>query len=137
MCHPGYDPSFHCSRKLHRLNPWMMTRGCLALQSNVTFDINMPLASIGGEHHRHGSLCPKFMRHCAYLCFAHLSYGVAVVPRSLWQQAQKAELSLWTEVSRSSFADPSANDRADEHWQAFDYLSCLPQGTSLGSVVGE
>ena len=136
LCHPGYDPSSNCSRKLHRLNPWMK-RGCLALQSEVTFAADMAVSSIGGEYHRDGSLCPKFMRYCAYLCFAHVSYGVAVVPRSLWHQAQTAELSLWTEISRSSFMDPSANDRAEEHWLAFDYLSCLPRGTSLGSVVGE
>ena len=136
LCHPGYNPSSHCSRKLSRLSPWL-TKGCIALHNNITYDIDMPLISIGGEYHRQGSLCPKFMRHCAYLCFAHLSYGVAVVPKSLWRQAQKAEVSLWKEVSGSSYMDPSSNDRAEEHWLAFDYLSCLPRGMSLGSVVGE
>lgn len=136
MCHPGYDPSSQCTRKLGRLNPWM-SKGCLALHSNVTFAIDMPLPSIGGEYHRDGSLCPKFMRQCAYLCFSHLSYGVAVVPRSLWQQAQYVEAQVWAESGRSVMVDASSNDRAEEHWAAFSYLSCLPPGTSLGSVVGE
>ena len=38
--------------------------------------------------------CPSHLRSCAYLCYAHDSYGVAVVPTSLWKVSQKAEADL-------------------------------------------
>lgn len=74
------------------------------------------------------------MKSCAYLCFSHVTYGVAAVPRSLWMQAQKAEASLWKEMDQW-VAGPNANDRAVEHWGSFDSLACLPQGTSLGRTI--
>jgi hypothetical protein len=71
----------------------------------------MSLSAIGGEYNKEKSLCPKFMKYCAYLCFSHISYGVAVVPKKLWQQAQKAESALWQDIGTVRYmmaADNSA-----------------------------
>jgi SAM-dependent methyltransferase len=134
-CHPGYDSSTHCTKKLPitKLNPWQ-SKGCLALKKEKTFYSNMSLENIGAEFHRDGSLCPKYIKSCAYLCFSHITYGVAVVPRSLWLQAQQAEAALWKSIGKI-WKTSDANDRALEHWEAFDHFSCLSESTSLGEVI--
>jgi SAM-dependent methyltransferase len=64
----------------------------------------------------------------------YLFLGVAVVPISLWKASQKAEGDLWKNVgmwSRSS----DANDRAIEHWKAFDGFKCLEPNLKIGNVI--
>ena len=133
LCHPGYDPASKCTRKLLQLNPWL-AKGCSNLHRNNTFSANLTLVQIGAEFHRGGSLCPKFLKSCAAICFAHYTYGIVAVPQSLWLNAQRAESALWKSLGGLA-SDTSANDRAEEHWDAFGRLSCLPQGFRLGSVV--
>ena len=96
-CHPGYSASSLCSNRTATVaaaNPWY-TADCpnLALNNANTYKENTPLAQLGGEYHRSdkGAVCkmapgvPLHYEHkfCAYLCYAHPSYGVAVVPKSL------------------------------------------------------
>jgi hypothetical protein len=58
---------------------------------NKTYDVNYSLEVIGGEFTRGGSICPPHPKNCAYLCFSHETYGVAVVPNSLWSASQLHE----------------------------------------------
>jgi len=108
--------------------------------TKLTFDVDWQLSDLGGEHLAStGRTCPEHLRTgsapaCAYLCFAHDTYGVAVVPKALWAVSQKAEASLWQSLGGDS-RDTAANDRADEHWKAFDFLNCLPQGALLGRAI--
>jgi hypothetical protein len=49
--------------------------------------------------------------------------------------AQAAEGDLWRSVAAST-AVSDANDRAEEHWEAFSHFSALlPRGRSLGRVI--
>ena len=70
-------------------------------RSHKSFDVNTELTNTGGENSKNNvngdnnDGCPSHLRSCAYLCYAHDSYGVAVVPTSLWKVSQKAEADLW------------------------------------------
>ena len=137
-CRPGYASSSSstiCDTRLpqKQANRWY-TSSCPNLESTSgrTFDIDEKLESTGGENGP--SSCPPHLRSCAYLCYSHDSYGVAVVPTSLWKVSQKAEGDLWR-VNGGSRLDASNNDRASEHWRSFQNLDCLEKGTKLGNVI--
>jgi len=119
-----------CNERLE--NPWY-TKNCPNLRMVNTLDIDLPIHLVGGEHDQHYSALfePKY---CAYLCYSHHSYGTAIVPKSLWRAAQKAEGDLWRDVSSWSRTS-DANDRAVEHWLAFDKFAVLRRGYDLGEVI--
>lgn len=145
-CHPGYATPHGkkavakqggaCTRRLplSHSNQWY-TGDCPNLRQNRTFDVEFPLDFFGGEFRKGGTTCPRGFptKSCQYLCFADNDVGVAVVPKSLWHYAQKAEADLWQRIGTRPEA--GANDRAPEHWRSFDCFSCLPQGARLGSVI--
>lgn len=137
LCNPGYGGE-KCDMKLEPANMWY-TRNCPNLSQKNTMDISTPLERVGGEYPRAlsgATQCtppanPKF---CAYLCYSHNTYGTAIVPLSLWRAAQAAEGNLWAAVGGPREAHDS-NDRAAEHWKAFDGFRVLAAGTRLGRVV--
>jgi hypothetical protein len=143
-CHPGYTGA-RCEVKLEVANPWY-TKSCPNLQMQNTIDINLPLALVGGEHTRLNSstttplnsetLCvsPAHPKRCAYLCYSHPTYGAAVVPTSLWQAAQQAEGNLWAQVGNYQMTS-DANDRAQEHWKAYQNFIGIPKNYGLGQVI--
>eukprot|EP01031_Cornospumella_fuschlensis_P033275 gene33275-40257_t len=80
--------------------------------------------------------CGGSLKACAYLCYAHPEYGTAVVPQALWKQAQIAEAALWASVGH--VPNPAtANDRAQEHWEAYQNFQILvsEKRLFLGRVV--
>mmetsp|Transcript_32140 Transcript_32140/g.46332 ORF Transcript_32140/g.46332 Transcript_32140/m.46332 type:complete len:494 (-) Transcript_32140:2389-3870(-) len=153
VCHPGYSTATDCKNRSHPANPWY-TDYCPNLQAEngETFDINTPLHKLGGEYRNYKNLRKSDQqkaecvmtakvttvgvsyvhKYCAYLCYSHPTYGVATVPTSLWRAAQTAEGDLWRSVGQSS---SEANDRAEEHWVAFESFQALQHGISLGEVV--
>jgi hypothetical protein len=138
VCHPGYDGE-NCDVPLSPANKWY-TRHCPNLLSANTANESLPLELVGGEYWVSGvaeeSKClPANPHFCSYLCFSHNSVGTARVPVSLWRAAQKAEGDLWAEVGSWNRGDSAANDRAREHWAAFDFLKCLPVGWDLGNAI--
>jgi SAM-dependent methyltransferase len=130
LCKPGYGGA-DCLTKV--LNPWY-SKHCPNLNMSDSLDIHLPLNLTGGEHDARYQLGidPKF---CSYLCFSHQLYGTAVVPISLWRAAQKAEGDLWRQVAGWSGTIGNANDRAAEHWKAYDNFHCLAKDASLGQVI--
>lgn len=70
-------------------------------EGGSTINVNTPLNQLGGEHRVSSNKLPQKAvtdpvckmaagvglyyehKYCAYLCYAHPSYGVAVVPKSL------------------------------------------------------
>lgn len=132
LCHPGYSGS-KCDIRLpaSKANPWF-TSPCPNLHQEFTFDVNLSLSELGGEQADRGScVSATSTGSCSYLCYGHREYGVAVVPRSLWLAAQRAESALWQQVSRW---DSINNDRAEEHWSAFDDFNCLTRITRKGTL---
>ena len=136
-CHPGYRSSTGgshtlCDKRVDAgvANSWFTNCPNLDINSSTTFDIATPLPELGGENTPGGSTCPAHLHACSYLCFSHDSYGVAVVPRSLWHASQIAEASLWV-LNGGSSSEFGRTDRAPEHWRSFDRMSCLPQGMDL------
>lgn len=131
VCKPGYIGD-NCDEKT--TNPWY-SKHCPNLGMEDTIDINLSISSVGGEHDsRHDSRSePKF---CSYLCYSHVNYGTAVVPVSLWKAAQQAEGDLWRQVggwNTGKIGD--SNDRAVEHWKAYDNFYCLQNQANLGDVI--
>jgi len=69
--------------------------------------VSFSLDTIGGEFTPGGSVCPPHPKYCAYLCFSHETYGVAVIPTSLWSASQYHEgyiISYFYFFSASSFS---------------------------------
>lgn len=143
VCHPGYDQD--CNHRMEVANPWY-TAFCPNLQHDLTFNITTPIHLLGGEYTQFtdtnpsavsaasvasvDKFCRQKLKACAYLCYAHPLYGTAVVPLALWQQAQIVESRLWAGITGIE------NDRAEEHWRAFDsFLSLSPQRRHLGKVI--
>jgi hypothetical protein len=97
-CHPGYSydqrqgRAMVCSERMRQnvSNRWFTDCPNLRDGLTQTFDADWPLSQLGGEHDAtKDHSCPEHLRTgpapaCAYLCFAHDSYGVAVVPKTLW-----------------------------------------------------
>lgn len=130
FCKPSFAGET-CNKKLTVANPWY-TKLCPNLEMIDTNNASLPLQFVGGEHdYRHTGSDPKF---CAYLCYSNPQYGTAVVPKSLWLAAQKAEADLWKNVGLWARGSNS-NDRAIEHWKAFDYFSFLNNSYDLGRVI--
>lgn len=135
-CFPGYSGE-KCLIKLTPSNPYYVSH-CNNLQEVATFDRSAPLAKVGGEYYSGSfniSYCSAGLHACAYLCYSNPAYGVAVVPYALWNEAQTAESALWKQVGQS--LDSNANDRAAEHWTAFNMYNTLleHQLTNLGRVI--
>jgi len=141
VCHPGYN-SYNCDKKLTYENgfPYNIL-DCPNLIMNDTIQLDTPITLIGGEHSTKIAnktlLClpPTNPYFCSYLCYSHQDYGVAVVPKSLWYHAQLAEGNLWKEVGLTSLPFYDVNDRAIEHWQAFNYLKCLKDNINFGNLI--
>jgi hypothetical protein len=143
-CHPGYSGE-SCETKVDiaAANPWY-TKNCPNLQKSFTVDIDAPLSEVGGEHSykrnastsSSGEACipPAHPKRCAYLCYSHPTYGTAVVPKSLWLAAQRAEGNLWAQEGQWKQTS-DANDRAQEHWKAFDQFTRIPSDAKLGRVI--
>jgi hypothetical protein len=136
MCHPGYYGG-DCEKKmsLRKSNGWY-TDNCPNLHEDVTFDENTPSERLGGEKSSKDRCPPPTNpEFCSYLCYSHPDYGVAVVPTSLWKEAQAAESSLWRDISTG---DEITNDRAWEHIEGFGFFRCLrgfDDRKSLGRVI--
>lgn len=145
VCNPGYTGST-CTRKLEPANPWY-TQDCFNLKQESTLNLQVPLSQIGGEFRtidgrltRNKDFCGKdgntgSLLACAYLCYSHPDYGVAMVPKSLWKDAQGVEQELW--VSEGKYLKNNANDRAEEHFISFHSFNILLKQnlTRIGRVV--
>jgi hypothetical protein len=133
LCHPGYAGA-KCETRLLQVsaNPWF-TSPCPNLQQDVTYAIDTPLSELGGEY-KDQNACDTVTKtgFCSYLCYGHREYGVAVVPSALWSAAQRAESSLWQQIGTQH--NSITNDRAEEHWSAFDHFKCLKGVSQLGQL---
>ena len=149
MCHPGYGPHNSCTERLHPSNPFY-TADCPNLDfkkngDNTMWPLGDPrdeksdddnasissfsIADLGG---RHGCDPPldtwnkPFI--CAYLCYSHQQYGVAIVPKTIWYAAQEQEGAVWKTLGGAN------NDRAGEHIAAFNKYQDVTT-RQLGDVI--
>ena len=142
VCYPGYT-NYNCDKKLtYEIGFPFKIYDCPNLLKNDTIQLDVSIEFIGGEHSTKSKenttlLCepPTNQAFCSYLCYSHEDYGVAVVPKSLWQHAQSAEGKLWKEVGATSLPFYDINDRANEHWSAFDNLNCLDDNIKFGNTI--
>lgn len=138
VCHPGYT-NYNCDEKIKGF-PFNIL-DCPNLLMNDTIQLDIPIEFIGGEHsiknkeNKTSCLPPTNPKFCSYLCYSHQDYGVAVVPFSLWNHAQLAEVNLWIEVGSTALPFYDVNDRATEHWSAFNYLNCLEDNIKFGNTI--
>lgn len=133
LCHPGYGGE-RCDVRppLAHVNPWF-TSPCPNLLQDITYDADFPISLLGGEYMQPDACSGvSDTGFCSYLCYGHKEYGVAAVPKALWVAAQKAESRLWQEVGHRN--GEISNDRAEEHWAAFNSFNCLKALSKSGSL---
>lgn len=134
VCQPGWaSPS--CLTRLSVANPWY-TADCPNLQRSDgdTWNADIDVHHLGGQTGCPGYAGGQPVSPCAYLCFAHTDYGVAVIPRSLWRSAQAGEGSWAKSSGESGYSD----DRSAEMWEGFQQYAAVPaiQGALLEVGAG-
>lgn len=124
LCHPGYTGPT-CEVRKEVANPWY-TAECPNLDPGraLTYDIND--IDIGGNKDCEGG---QGRNPCSYLCYSGEEYGSVIIPRRVWQNAQKEEGKVWRRQGQRG----NHGDRYDDHFQGFANYKCIPQ--NLGNVI--
>lgn len=130
FCYPGWQGST-CKEVLRPANPWY-TKDCPNLQAGTktTFEVDTAFEKLGGALDCRPSDTgpPSKLSYCAYLCYSHPDYGVAMVPRSIWTEAQRSELHIWN-------GNAGKNDRSNEHFEGYENYAVFDKEEDLGDCA--